>query len=111
MHDVSVKMHYKTIITWHSDKNLNAKGIRNQSSNTFKMTHKYTEDSIFRAFFMLAFTMNTRDNVTEMLLEILCKYGCFTYLFKFLSERQDVNLPTEDKFCNLKHSTIDYTFS
>lgn len=60
---------------------------------------------------MLAFTMNTRDNVTEILLEILCKYGCFTYLFKLLSERQDVNLPTEDKFCNLKHSTIDYTFS
>lgn len=60
---------------------------------------------------MLAFTMNMRDNVTEILLEILSKYGCFTYLFKFLSERQELNFPTEDKFCNLKHSAVGYMFS
>lgn len=37
MHELSVKMHWKTIIALQGDKNLKAKG-RRKNSNTFKMT-------------------------------------------------------------------------
>lgn len=75
---------------------MNAKGIGNHDSNIFKTTH--TEDGNFRAFFMLAFTMNRRDSMTQILLEIPSEYGCFTYLFKFSSKRQDLDFPTENIF-------------